>query len=125
MTRKKILYVENDPSSLLFIKRLLENKYDFDSAQNDKDALLKLKENDYDLVLMDIMLGGKLDGVEIMKWSKDFKPDSKTLFLAITTQSYSSGNENFLSKGFDGYFSKPLDIDKLISSIDLLLENAK
>ena len=125
MTNKKILYVENDPSSLLFIKRLLEKKYDFDSAPNDKDAMQKLAENEYDLVLMDIMLGGKLDGVEIMRWAKDFKPESKTLFLAITTQSYSLGEENFLTKGFDGYFSKPLDIDNFISSIDLLLENTK
>jgi two-component system, cell cycle response regulator DivK len=122
MTNKKILYVEDDSASLLFIKRLLTKHYEFDSAQSDSDAVQKLKENDYDLVLMDINLGGELDGVEIMKLARDFKPELKTIFIALTTQANFTGQDNFTKHGFNGYFEKPLDIDSLVSSIDFLLK---
>ncbi len=118
---KKILYVENDTASLLFVKRLLTKRYDFESATTDREALMKLKDNNYDLVLMDIKLNGDLDGNEVMKWAKDFKPDSKTIFIAVTTESDYNSAQNFLEEGFNGYFSKPLDIDSLISSIDFFV----
>ena len=119
---KKILYVEDDSTSLLLIKRILTKHYQFDSAQNDTEAIGKLKENDYDLVLMDINLGCELDGVEIMKLAKSFEPESKTIFIALTTQANFTGENNFTEHGFNGYFEKPLDMDSLVSSIDFLLE---
>ena len=59
---KRILYVENDPASVILLKRILSKEYNFDSANNDKESIQKVEENTYDLILMDINLNSELYG---------------------------------------------------------------
>ncbi|MCG9881210.1 MAG: response regulator, partial [Bacteroidia bacterium] len=66
MKTNKILIVEDDAMSLESLKRILENigYQNISHVTNGLDALNLLKSNSFELVLMDIGLEGKLDGID-------------------------------------------------------------
>lgn len=81
---KKILLVEDDDFlRKLYIDVLKGDNYNVDFAIDGEEALVKIKQGGYDLVLLDIMLP-KMDGLEIMrsiKKSPPSNPNKKIIFL--------------------------------------------
>lgn len=82
---KKVMVVDDD----LYIRELYEDVlkeegYNVDSATNGEDALNKLKNGGYDLILLDIMMP-KLDGLEIMDALKKTPPPVKNGPIILLT----------------------------------------
>lgn len=79
---KKILIVEDDPFLVdIYETKLTQSGFDIDLASNGEDCLRKLKEKDYDLMLLDIVLP-KIDGWEVLEKIKEMKEkgDQKNLY---------------------------------------------
>lgn len=79
-TKKRILIVDDDP----LIARMYENKmrldgYDVDTATNGEEALIMVRKNKPDLMLLDIMMP-KMNGVETLK---ALKKDGKTKDIPV------------------------------------------
>ncbi len=112
MTEKLILVVEDDEDLRYLAKQQLK-KIGFmaDTACNGQDALERLKEQKYDLILMDIMMP-VLDGVNATKQIRKLEEDSKhrTTIIAMTAV---SDKERCLSAGMDDYIFKPIMLDNL------------
>lgn len=111
----KILIVEDEKniSSLIQDTLALAN-YDFDCSFDGEDALKKLKENKYNLILLDIMLP-KLDGFEIVqKLQNDNIP---IIFLSA------KNDVNTIVKGLkcgaQDYITKPFEPLELLARIEL------
>ena len=65
---------------------------------------------------MDIRLSG-MDGLEALK---QLRMDSRTQripVLAVTAQAMKGDRDRFMEAGFDGYLSKPIDIDELLEAV--------
>ena len=80
------------------------------------EALALAAEHGPGLVLMDIRLPD-MDGVEALR---RLRMDSRTAsipVLAVTAQAMKGDGERFEEAGFDGYLSKPVDIDELLSAV--------
>lgn len=118
---KKILYIENDPASVLLLKRFLIKEFEFDSANNDKEAISKVEANNYDLILMDINLNSDMNGEDLMRLFRRIPSTSHIPIFAVTTRAFGNESERLLEEGFNGYFAKPYDVNNLLKSIKFYL----
>lgn len=115
----KILIVEDEKN----ISRLIQDtlslaKYSSDCSFDGEDALKKIKENSYDLILLDIMLP-KLDGFSIMEKIKN---------MGISVIFLSAKNDvGSIVKGLKGgsqdYITKPFEPLELLARIELILKD--
>jgi two-component system sensor histidine kinase EvgS len=121
--KAKILIVEDVEENFEFLKEILQNpKTEIFHAHDGEEAVLSVKENAIDLVLMDIKLPVK-DGYTATKEIKNIKPELPV--IAQTAYAMESDKVKALEAGFDDYISKPIEISKLFEVINkhLLKEN--
>ena len=111
----KILYVEDDKYALDVVRRTLSKFYRLDSAENAETALRKVKQEKFDLILMDINLRHGMDGTELTQIIREIPHYKKVPVVAITAYAKNEDKEEFLSKGFSHYISKPFAPSDLIS----------
>jgi DNA-binding NtrC family response regulator len=91
--------------------------YRTDTAENGMEALKKLQENPWDIVLLDIKMPG-MDGVELQRHIK--KIDSTIIVIMITAYATVDTAVETMKEGAYDYLSKPVDPDKL----SILIRNA-
>ncbi|SCY59610.1 Signal transduction histidine kinase [Lachnospiraceae bacterium XBB2008] len=103
----RILVVDDNPMNLNVIKGLLKaTQMDVTTASSGEECLRKISENSYNVVLLDHLMPG-LDGVETVGRIREDHPDLPV--YALTANSTAGGDEFYMSKGFNGYLSKPID----------------
>lgn len=111
----KILLVEDELFNQLVIRSMIE-KWDceIDTVYNGKDALIKLKENLYDIVIMDIVMP-ETDGIQIAKLIRESLtgPVSKIPIIAITDNENQDNHKLFLKYGINYSISKPFKSNEL------------
>ncbi len=99
---------------------ILEAKgYEVKSENSGEAAIAKVKEESFDVILMDIKMPA-MNGVEAFKQIKKISP--KTAVIMITAYSLEDLIKEALQEGAFGVLRKPLDIDKLIEQIGLAKE---
>ncbi len=129
----RILLVEDDKVNQIIAGRLLENnEHEVVIAQNGKEAVDMVQNENFDLVLMDINMP-VMDGLEatraIRKWEKEMQnPDygigNKKAhpfhipIIALTALAFEGFKEKCLGSGMDGYISKPVSEAMLIKSLE-------
>lgn len=120
---KKILIVDDNKLNIKVAKRALAN-FNFqvvDECYNGKDCLDKIqKGNQYDLILMDIMMpitNGEQAIKELQK-SKEFK----TPVIALTADAISGAREKYLKLGFADYITKPFTKEQIKLKIDTIFK---
>ena len=110
----EILVVDDNPMNLQVIRNLLKATRAYvTTSESGEDCLEKIKYGSYDVVLLDHMMPG-MDGIETLAKIRETHPD---LPVYVLTANASSGEEFYLSKGFNGYLSKPVDSRELERSI--------
>lgn len=112
--KHKILVVEDDATSRDVINLFLKNIYQIFFAQDGEAALLLAKENNFDLILLDINLGSGITGLEVMEKLRLFDEYKKTPIIAATAFAMLGDKEKFLNSGFNHYISKPYLKQQLI-----------
>jgi len=118
-----ILVVEDEKKIASFIKRTLEmEKFTVELAASGEEALDKAEINDYDLIILDIMLSG-IDGFEVCEKLRKMKVNSPLIMLTAKTQV--SDRIKGLDSGADDYLIKPFSIDELLARIRSLLRRGK
>jgi two-component system invasion response regulator UvrY len=113
----KILVVDDHPVVRQGIMRIIEETQDMKvtgEAQNGTEAVKKLKEQDYDLILLDISMPGS-DGLDIIREIKKLKPDVPVLILTIHPEKYYG--LRMLQAGASGYLTKQNAPYELIEAI--------
>jgi len=107
-----ILYAEDKDVNRKIVSILLKNtgsKVDF--ANNGLEAIEKVKENKYDLILMDIQMP-LMDGISATrKLRKQF--DELPPIIGVSANISTAEAKHYLEKGLDDYISKPLTADIL------------
>ncbi len=108
----RTLVVDDEQMNLVVARGLFgEYKMIVDTAESGKEAIDKYNKNEYDVIFMDHMMPG-MDGVEAMKILRSIaeRDNKKVKIIALTANAVSGAKEMFLSEGFDGFISKPINI---------------
>jgi CheY-like chemotaxis protein len=123
--KKKILVVEDNTETQLIIKVNLRDSYNIEIADNAKSALELLKENEFDLVLLDVNLGNDLNGREVLDNIRGELNFHDLPVIIITAYDLKEDEKNLLIKSSCDYLEKPLDKNVLLESIDNCLQSSK
>ncbi len=115
----KILLIEDNPELLSQLQNLLsEQRYLIDTAADGKDALDKIFGDNYDLIILDIMLP-EVDGLTILQEMRQAKIITPVLLL--TAKGSIEDRVKGLDYGADDYLAKPFSIAELLARIRALL----
>jgi CheY-like chemotaxis protein len=117
---KKILIVEDDFSSKLYLNKILEKSgaVIFNAADGKEALDTVLKNADIDLILMDIQLP-LVDGYACTKILRE--SGNKMIIIAQTAYALTGDQESLISMGFNDYLIKPISQKQLIDKISSYL----
>ncbi|RFZ90888.1 response regulator [Mucilaginibacter conchicola] len=121
---KKVLIVDDDMRNIFALSSALES-YDLvvEIANDGEEALTKLEEvTDIDIVLMDIMMP-KMDGYEATRQIRKQNKWAKLPVIALTAKAMKDDREKCIAAGANDYITKPVDMDRLISLMQLWLDS--
>jgi two-component system cell cycle response regulator DivK len=117
MTGEQILVVEdNEKNMKLFRDVLSATGYRTLEATTGGEAIEMATEHTPDLVLMDIQMPD-MDGVEALRRLRADARTASLRVLAVTAQAMRGDREQFLAAGFDGYLSKPVNVQELLGTV--------
>ena len=112
----QVLLAEDESSNAFAIKNLLHKcGHVVTVVENGKEALEKLEQSDFDLILMDIQMP-VMNGIEATQAirSSDKLGSKKNIpIIAMTAYAMSGDREKFLASGADGYLGKPFKLEDL------------
>lgn len=115
----KLLLVEDSLQLNKALSTVLKrNSFIVDSAFDGEEAELFLKQYQYDIIILDIMLP-RINGLDVLKWARENKID--TPIIMLTAKSTTEDKILGLDLGADDYLPKPFAVDELLARIRALL----
>jgi len=113
----KVLMVEDNVINIMLTKEMLKKiGYDYDVAENGQESIEKLKQNRYDVILMDLQMPimGGCEATKIIR--KEL--DANIPIIALTAASLPQDKENAFSSGMNDYILKPISFNELQETIE-------
>lgn len=118
MAGEQILVVEDNQRNMKLLRDLLRAVgYRPLEASTGAQALILAMEHGPALVLMDIGLSD-MDGLEVLGRLRLHERTASIPIVAVTARAMKGDSERFKDAGFDGYLSKPVDIDELLMTVE-------
>lgn len=119
----KILLVEDDESLRFIVKDNLEqNNYDVKVAENGEIALELFGQQDFDILILDVMLP-KIDGFQVAESIR--KTDVQIPIIFLTARSMNEDKITGLTIGGDDYIPKPFSMEELLLKIKIFLKRSQ
>jgi DNA-binding response OmpR family regulator len=119
---KAILLVDDDRQLAVALQWILaDQNFLVDVAHDGEEALLKIKANEYDAVVCDVMMP-RLRGDELYQQAINTRPPLSDRFIFITGFAADPKINLFLSKTGAKYLIKPFPVQTLIDCVNQLLE---
>lgn len=115
----KILIIEDDPQiSRIVMLDLIHEGYEVECSADGREGLEKAQINDYDLIILDIMLPS-LNGLEVLRRLRTTK---NTPVIMLTARDQTMDKVMGLDMGADDYMTKPFAIEELFARIRSILK---
>lgn len=115
----EILIVEDDQEIAELLNVTLQYDYELHFAYSGTEAIYKLEERKYNLILLDLMLPG-LKGDELLS---RIRKTSNTPVIVLTALHNQTKVVELLNNGANDYITKPFHIDELKARVDVQLRN--
>jgi len=121
-TKNRILIIEDEIDVIGVYKEVLvEAGYNVDEAKDGDSGMQKIKEGNWDILLLDIMLPGK-DGLKILKEMKEDPSLKKGPIVALTNLNSDSIIQDAYGYGVEGYLVKSeFTPDKVVDEVAKVL----
>ena len=121
----KVLIIDDDKELCALIKRsVLSEDIEADFCNTGKEGLQKLKEKEYQLVILDVMMPG-MDGVECCRRLKTELQTCHVPVILLTACSLDEQRIQGYNGGADSYISKPFNSQLLLSRIRNLIDSRR
>ena len=123
----RALVVDDEPMNLLVAKSIFR-RYGMivTTVSSGQESVDICEDQSFDIIFMDHMMAG-MDGVAAMKKIRSDVSgiNGDVPVIALTANAMSSAKQMFLNEGFDGFVSKPIEIDELERVLKLILPKSK
>lgn len=118
---KTIVIADDEPHVLRSLEFILKKQgYRVVTAVNGEDALEKVRENDPDLVFLDIQMP-KMDGNSVLRHLRDDPKFQELYIVMITAKGQEADRLNSLESGANEYVTKPYSPRKLVERVKEIL----
>ena len=117
-----ILLAEDTPANRKLVTRILEKRgHRVAAVGNGQEAVARVCEADFDLVLMDVQMPG-LDGFEATAMIRKLPDERKARvpIVAMTAHALKGDRERCLQAGMDNYIAKPIEAAELLATVERL-----
>jgi two-component system cell cycle response regulator DivK len=116
MTHKILVVEDNEKNRILLREVLTYNGYEVIEAINGDEGLKAAKEHNPALILMDIQMP-VMDGLACLRLIREDVEIKHIKVIAFTSFAMKGDRGKFMEAGFDGYMTKPIDIDQLTEAV--------
>ncbi|MDO8749425.1 MAG: response regulator [Candidatus Omnitrophota bacterium] len=117
----KILVVDDERDAADIIKnRLIREGYEAVAAYDGQEALEKIKEENPDIILLDLMMP-KLNGFEVLKELREKFKDKWRPVIIVSAQDEIASLEKCYGMEADHYLTKPCDIEHILRGIRIMI----
>jgi DNA-binding response OmpR family regulator len=118
--KRRILLVDDELAILLTLKAILEmNGFEVETAASAKEAVGKLKKNEYNMVITDMRMESDTAGYEVVRVARKQKYDPAVALLTA----YPLLGGDWKSEGANSMLVKPMNTNDLLRQIEALLVN--
>jgi signal transduction histidine kinase len=116
-----LLYIEDNPVNVLLLQELLAQRPNVHmrSAVNGCSGLAMVQDHALDVVLVDMQLPD-FDGMEVLLRLKAIPSAASVRLIALSANAMPEDVANALAAGFDDYWTKPIDMKKVLGKLDAL-----
>ena len=115
----KMLIVDDEEKIRAVVREYAEfEEFEVTEARDGMEAVALCRENDYDIIIMDVMMP-EMDGLEAAKAIRALdRPDAKAIpIIAMTANVFKEDREKCLAAGMNAHLSKPLDAETMKRTI--------
>ena len=116
----KVLIAEDNESNYILYESMLGGQYELIHAWNGVEAVELFEQTNPDIILMDISMP-KMDGYEATTEIK--RMNSNVPVIAVTAYAFATDKERMMESGFNGYVSKPINLNRLKEEMNYVLKH--
>ena len=121
---KEILVVDDEKDLVGLMTKILEFEgYNVTPAYNGYECLEKIKEKEFDLILLDVMMPG-MSGWDVFSKVKKMGHATKVIFVSVLEVSEDRKNM-LINEGLTDYMTKPFSDDELVEVVNRVLKEQK
>lgn len=118
---KTLLIAEDEPVLRMLIMDTLEDEgYALEEAADGEEALQKIVDTNFDLIILDYMMP-KMTGIEVIEKTRLLEDRKHSCILMLSAKSQQAEQEKVLLAGADGFMSKPFSPLELIDKVEEML----
>ena len=122
-SRKKILVVDDNSIHLFLIQSILIDKnYDVTVADHPQKAVDLIKQNEYHLIILDIMMPD-MDGFQFLDFLKTLDINTHTPVIVVSAKTDSWSIKSAFDKGACDYITKPIENEVVVRKVREILKN--
>ena len=115
-----ILIVDDEAIIRDFLSEVLED-YDIDVATDGDEAIAKLKDRTFDLIITDLRMP-RVPGEEVVKAAREYSPKTRVIVISGYSSLYTVSQS--VSHGAAAFLSKPFSIKELMQTVSNALEES-
>ncbi|HDP99166.1 MAG TPA: response regulator [bacterium] len=113
----KVLIVDDDPLTLTYCKKILENnKFETETAADAFEANDKARGGNFDFIIVDLVLPGPMNGIDVIQSIRSYSP--RVTIVAYSGFSDEDITEKVLHAGANTFLKKPFKPDQLLSALN-------
>ncbi|MCU1230024.1 MAG: response regulator receiver protein [Acidobacteria bacterium] len=111
---RRVLVVDDDVAIRILIARLLGRMFEVDSARDGAEAIEKLRDHDYAVIILDLMMP-RIDGIGVVNYLREHDPDKLSRVIVVTA--FGSGAEPRVAPEIARFMAKPFDVGELLREV--------
>ena len=112
-----ILVVEDNDDTRMLLERILRSTYDVTAVGDARSALLAMNQRRFSGLVLDINLGGKETGADVLRIARSLPRYDGVFAVALTAYALPGDRERLLESGFNAYISKPFTRQSLMDTL--------
>ena len=106
--KDRILVIDDDENMIRLLDLVLKDEYEVEKAGNLEEAKAAISKNEFDLMLLDLKLGGE-DGTELISYIRDEMSLTWVPLMILSGKAKSDDRIKCFEKGADDYMIKPFN----------------
>lgn len=121
--KPRLLVVEDDYENQRFLQIFLKRVFDLETCDSSDTFYEKLDNFTFDIILMDISLRGKKDGLQLTRELREQDKYKNIAVVGLSAHAFQRDKDNAYDAGVDVFLTKPVQNDLLFNTLIETLKN--